>query len=115
RIRARYFAQPLDRIRQRELCAGKSAHEVTPTNLTAKFQSLELVVDRAPRHGRALAPPPVARHDSVPLQPLARDHSRTVIRIERAAKYAGLVHQRPASCPRGDSAGTTGAIGARPF
>src|SRR6185437_4858485 len=115
RIRARDFAQSLHRVGERELRTGKSAHEITAPDLTTKFQSLELVVDRAPRHWRTLAAPPVARHYAIPFQPLARYSDCAIIRVERAAEHAGLVDERPATGPCGYATRMSRTIGASPF
>src|SRR5436190_14229374 len=74
--------------------------EVAALHLAAKLESLELVVDLAPADGGMLAAPPVARHDAIAGEPLARDTFGERLLVGLRAECAERVHERPAATPR---------------
>src|SRR5665213_416363 len=100
-IRAGCFAQSFDGVRQRKLCAGESAHEVSTTHLAAKFEALEFLIYRAPGYRRSFATPPIARNDSVAIEPHAGNRGCAILIVDGGAQHTGLAHQRPSSGPRG--------------
>src|SRR6185437_9392212 len=63
------------------------------------LESLELPVNRAPRNGWALAPPPVARDDGVAVEPLSRDALRVLLLVRPLAPRARRAQQRPSPYP----------------